>query len=445
MIIRTYYYFSVRITCQLRVMALLLCFSFLNLAQAIDIKQQPKLQYVAEQLISQNIYTQKELNSIFDQVVFQQSILDAMQNPAEYRFTWGKYRKLFLQEDRIQRGVDFWQQYEIHFERAEKEFGVPASIIAAIIGVESKYGEYKGKHKVLDSLATLVIGFDRRSKFFASELKEFLILSKDNNLDANAVLGSYAGAVGFPQFISSSYRNYAVDYSQDGVTDLINQPIDAIGSVANYFVKNGWLTGRPITSIAHESVSSQVVDMVSRERKVKHRADILRKLGVPLDATISSEERLGVLMLNASEILPPSSDKHTYTVRAGDTACQIAEAHNVSCRSLFKLNKLNSKGKIFRGKQLKLPQVKAKYYSEKKTDQRKNKAEKPVSKWKINNVKSSRTERNQYEDPQYFFTHENFYVITRYNQSVLYAMAVNDLSVAIAAAKKDRNDEESNN
>ncbi len=423
-------------------MALMWCFCFISFAEAIDLKQEPKLQQIADQLITQKIYTQKELDKLFEQVDFQQQILDAMQNPAEYRFTWGKYRKLFLQEDRIQRGVDFWQQYEPYFDKAEKEYGVPASMIAAIIGVESKYGEYKGKHKVLDSLATLVIGFERRSKFFGKELKEFLILCKDNGLIANNILGSYAGAVGFPQFISSSYRNYAVDFSEDGTTDLIDQPIDAIGSVANYFVKNGWLTGQAITSEAHESVPREVLDMISRERKVKHRADSLRKLGVVLDASIPNQEKLGVLMLNASEILPPSSDKRIYSVRAGDTACQIAEQHKVSCRELFKLNKLNSRGKIFRGQQLKMPQKLAKHTNTSSTENTQQIKQQDNSKWKINKPVVSNI--NQYEDQKYFFTHENFYVITRYNQSVLYAMAVNVLSVAIAAAKENREHEASN-
>lgn len=403
-------------------------------ASAIELEKYPKLRAVADQLVAAEHYTMPELVEIFKQAEFQQVVLDAMQNPAEYRFTWGKYRKLFLQEDRIQQGADFWQQYAEPLARAEQTYGVPASMIVAIIGVESKFGKYKGKHKVLDSLVTLVIGFERRSKFFASELREFLILTKENNMAAGEIMGSYAGAVGFPQFISSSYRNYAVDFSGDGVTDLINQPVDAIGSIANYFVKNGWLKGKPVTSQQHHSVPAQIAERASNKRKVQHTAVTLRALGAPIAAEIDDSEKLGVLMLNASEVVLDPKDSKTYTVRAGDTACEIAEKFNVSCRSLFALNKLNKKGAIFRGQRLKLPPSRVASTSQKTSKQ-------ADGKWRVSDKAGEKSSGQSlakapgdYEGhmPRYFFTHENFYVITRYNQSVLYAMAVNDLSTAIA-------------
>ena len=220
-------------------------------AHAVELSSEPKLQAVADELIAENYYTQAELDVIFAKATVQQSVLDAMQNPAEYKLTWGKYRKIFMKEDRIQQGVDFWNKYQSELTRAEKEYGVPASIIVSIVGVESKYGKYKGSHKVLDSLVSLTVGFPRRSKFFASELKHFLILTKKNKLAYDEILGSYAGAVGFPQFISSSYRAYAVDFSGDGKADLINDPVDAIGSIANYFIENGWKPGEPVTSVGY--------------------------------------------------------------------------------------------------------------------------------------------------------------------------------------------------
>lgn len=400
-------------------------------AYAVEPGAHPRLQVIFDELVEDNVYSADELRSILAQAEVQQSILDAMQSPAEYKFTWGKYRKLFLQEDRIQQGVDFWAQYSSELKRAESEYGVPASVIVAIIGVESKFGKYKGKHKVLDSLVTLVVGFERRSKFFASELKEFLILAKENQLDATQVLGSYAGAVGFPQFISSSYRHYAVDFNGDGITDLIDQPVDAIGSVANYFVENGWRPGAPVSSAPFSSVAPAVAELASRKRKAQHSAQQLRGLGAPVATNVPDTEQLGVLMLNANENVPEERERSIYMVRAGDTACQIAERHNVSCASLFKLNKLNSKGDIFRGQRLKLPAE----------------ALQPVpvsddTKWKVSGAAQVANENAQAvsteEQPQYFFTHHNFYVITRYNQSVLYAMAVHDLSSAIAAAHQQR-------
>lgn len=401
--------------------------SLVSSAHAVTPSAHPRLQAIYDELTADGIYRPEELQNIFSRAEFQQSVLDAMLSPAEYKFTWGKYRKLFLQEDRIQQGAEFWREYAADLSRAEQQFGVPASVIVAIIGVESKFGKFKGSHKVLDSLVTLVMGFERRSAFFASELKEFLILSKENQLDATEVLGSYAGAVGFPQFISSSYRNYAIDFNGDGKIDLINQPVDAIGSIANYFVENGWREGARVSSAPLADVPAKVQDLASRERKLKHNAQSLRALGANLDESIPDDEELGVLMLNASEIVPDDSKKQFYLVRAGDTACQIAEKHSVSCRELFQVNNLNADGDIFRGQRLSLPPSALE--------------PKPISKdsnWKVSGAAKvaheQRLSEEALEQPVYFFTHHNFYVITRYNQSVLYAMAVHDLSTAIQQA-----------
>ncbi len=122
----------------------------------------------------------------------------------------------------------------------EDEFGVPREIITSILGVETRYGKIKGNYRVLDSLVTLGFDFPRRSKFFKSELIEFFILTRENNLDINSVLGSYAGAMGYGQFISSSYRAYAIDYDGDGYADLFNSVPDAVASIANYLKKHGW-------------------------------------------------------------------------------------------------------------------------------------------------------------------------------------------------------------
>jgi len=413
-------------------------------AHAVELSSEPKLQAVADELIAENYYTQAELDVIFAKATVQQSVLDAMQNPAEYKLTWGKYRKIFMKEDRIQQGVDFWNKYQSELTRAEKEYGVPASIIVSIVGVESKYGKYKGSHKVLDSLVSLTVGFPRRSKFFASELKHFLILTKKNKLAYDEILGSYAGAVGFPQFISSSYRAYAVDFSGDGKADLINDPVDAIGSIANYFIENGWKPGEPVTSVGYRSVDDSIAGLANRKRKVKYTAASLRDGGAPLGSAINGTEKLNVLMLNASEVVPESRDSSVYIVRAGDTACAIAERKKVSCKALFTLNKLNKEGAIFRGQKLKLP-VTAKADTKKEVLKTKSTSD---SKWEVSSTKVSSAKKNEGQsldvklsetksdvDERFFFTHHNFYAITEYNHSVLYAMAVYDLSEAIAAAK----------
>lgn len=390
-------------------------------ANPILLSQHDKLKTIAAELVAEQHYTQQEIEQVFAAAEIQQSVLNAMKNPAEYKFTWGKYRKLFIQPDRIEQAVEFWREYESVLLRAEQEYGVPASVIVAIIGVESKFGRYKGKHKVLDSLVSLVVDYPRRSDFFAKELKHFLILTKENQMDTTNLLGSYAGAVGYPQFIASSYRSYAVDFSGDGKTDLIDQPIDAIGSVANYFVKNGWLTGQPVTSSAYSSVPNAVAELANNQRKIQFSAAQLREMGAPINKAIDAQEKLNVLMLNASEIVPEEHQANTYIVRAGDTGCQIAERFSMPCKTLFELNGLNASGSIYRGQRLKVNS-------------------------NNNQTSDSSSDQASLEQPQYFFTHENFYVITRYNHSVLYAMAVHDLSVAVKQEKlrQDRISSQSN-
>ncbi|GHA16063.1 hypothetical protein GCM10008090_27300 [Arenicella chitinivorans] len=405
---------------------------------AISLDDHAQLRAVAEELVAQNYYSRAELDAIFKDVEIQQSVLDAMMNPAEYRLTWGKYRKIFLGQERIQQGVEFWQEHAETLARAEKEYGVPASVIVAIIGVETKFGRIVGKHKVLDSLTTLSVGYPRRSKFFTKELKEFLLLAKENNLDPHAIVGSYAGAVGYPQFISSSYRHYAVDFSGDGVTDLMSQPVDAIGSVANYLKRNGWQPGGAITSTAHQKVAEPVAELANRNRKTPYIAADLRKLGAEIGASVAANERLNVLMLDASEIVPDDDQRDYYIVRAGDTACQIAERFSVPCKQLFSLNKLNKRGTIYRGQRLKLPA------SVVRNTPRSQRVSKPItesSKWVVSqpaaeshSAQIGESQSAYVPMPRYFYTHPNFYAITEYNHSVLYAMAVHDLSVAIARA-----------
>ena len=273
-------------------------------------------------------------------------------------------------------------------------------------------------------MVSLVTGFPRRSKFFAGELEHFLILSKENNLESTAILGSYAGAVGFPQFISSSYRNYAIDFNDDGSTDLINQVDDAIGNSANYFIENGWKPGQPVTSEPINQVDQRVQNLANTKRKVQYSAKDLRNSGAELASVIQDAEKLGVLMLDSSEIVHDEKSSGTYVVRAGDTACQIAERLSVSCKKLFSLNKLNANGDIYRGQKLKIPGAAVHKKKSEKSDSRK---------WQVNADKQANEEKELVDGPQpvYFYTHHNFYAITKYNHSVLYAMAVHDLSQAI--------------
>jgi membrane-bound lytic murein transglycosylase B len=206
---------------------------------ALNVSDHPALVSLVDEMVSSEGFAREEVIKILSGAEHRQTVIDAMSKPAE-GMAWHRYRKIFMTESRVEDGVKFWNQYRTELERAEHEYGVPAEFIVAIIGVESRFGEYRGAHLVLDSLVTLVIDFPRRSKFFSGELREYLVLCREEGFEPAEIKGSYAGAMGYPQFIASSYRAYAVDFSGDGKVDLINDPVDAIGSVANYFVRNGW-------------------------------------------------------------------------------------------------------------------------------------------------------------------------------------------------------------
>ena len=180
-----------------------------------------------------------ETRALLEDAKVLDSVLEVVQRPAE-RKPWHEYRKIFLTEKRIARGVEFWREHAASLARAGGRFGVAPEIIVAIIGVESFYGVHRGRHRVLDALATLGFRYPKRSAFFLSELESFVLLSNEERIDAMRLKGSYAGAVGIAQFIPSSYRHYAIDFDGDGSRDLVRSPEDAVGSIANYLSRHGW-------------------------------------------------------------------------------------------------------------------------------------------------------------------------------------------------------------
>jgi len=193
------------------------------------------------------------VRNVLGQAKRQQKILDAISRPAEGTMTWGRYRNIFMQEQRIEQGVQFWHENKATLEAAEAKFGVPPEIITAIVGVETSYGRNTGSWKAIDALATLGFDYPPRAKFFRGELKQLFLLERDAGIDISQVRGSYAGALGMPQFIPSSYRAYAVDGNGDGKVDLINSKSDIIHSVANYFAKHKWQKGLPVAARANLS------------------------------------------------------------------------------------------------------------------------------------------------------------------------------------------------
>lgn len=220
---------------------------FVPAAAAIDVSHYPQLQSMFERLHDQHNFTYKELNKLFQQVEINQDILDIMSRPGEAR-PWPIYRRQFVTKPSANRGSRFWRRHQRALARAEKKFGVDPAIIVAIIGVESRYGRAAGHIRTIDALTTLALEYPRRADFFRRELVQFLLLTREQRMDPLAIKGSYAGAIGVAQFIPSSYRSYAIDFDNDGRTDLMGSPADAIGSVANYFKRHGWKTGEPAVS-----------------------------------------------------------------------------------------------------------------------------------------------------------------------------------------------------
>jgi membrane-bound lytic murein transglycosylase B len=226
----------------------LLCFAGLALAQAsvhAQIEQEADVRKFVGEMVSRHGFKESQLLSMFSQAQVSTTILEAISRPAEAK-PWYKYRPIFIQDERIRLGREFLVQHRVILDRAEQQFGVPREIIAAIIGVETRYGKNTGSYKVIDSLVTLGFKYPKRGEFFRSELEQFLLLTREQQLDPHSLKGSYAGAMGIPQFISSSYRNFAVDFDGDKHIDIWNNPADAIGSVANYFSEHGWVSGEEI-------------------------------------------------------------------------------------------------------------------------------------------------------------------------------------------------------
>ncbi|CBV42083.1 lytic murein transglycosylase B [Halomonas elongata] len=186
------------------------------------------------------------LERAMNEASFSQGVLDAMSGAVERHLTWHEYRDIFLGEERVAKGVRFIDQHREAFERAQREYQVPPEIIAAILGVETRYGEVTGDHRVLDSLSTLAFHHGTRGGFFRGELAAFLEIAYEQDVDPGDLEGSYAGAMGYPQFIPTSYRAYAVDFDGDGTRNLWTDPVDAIGSVGNYFSEHRWQGDAPI-------------------------------------------------------------------------------------------------------------------------------------------------------------------------------------------------------
>ena len=265
-----------------------------------DYSAHPEALLVIEELVAEEGLDAEQLTKVLAQAEKRQSIIDAMNRPAEKTFTWGRYRNIFLKDARIDSGVDFWLENAQVLQQAEREFGIPAEVMVAIIGVETLYGGNTGSYPVIDALSTLAFDYPKRAPFFRSELKHFLILTSEQGQNPIDFKGSYAGAMGLGQFMPSSYRAYARSYQDDGFIDIWNDTSDAIWSVGNYLKAHGW---RPSQGIASRVVTETEInpDAVSAGLKPDLTVEDLVSAGIDSDLSNAPEGLATLMALEGEE------------------------------------------------------------------------------------------------------------------------------------------------
>lgn len=232
--------------------SLLLTLLSLPALAATSFEYDPAVLAFAEDMAQRHGFKAREVIRQIGQTKPNAKVLQLIKPPASpTQRSWQRYRPRFLNEHRIDRGVEFWQQNSAKLARASALYGVPEEIIVAIIGVETEYGRNTGGFRVLEALATLAFHYPPRADFFRTELEQFLLLSRENSLDATSIRGSFAGAIGIPQFMPGSQRRYGIDFDGDQRVDLAGSTDDAIGSVAHFLAQHGWQSGHPVAVLAH--------------------------------------------------------------------------------------------------------------------------------------------------------------------------------------------------
>ncbi|MBO9471193.1 lytic murein transglycosylase B [Endozoicomonas sp. G2_2] len=262
--------------------------------------QRPEGKALLERLQNADGVDIEEARALLEDAKYQPKIVATMRKPAERTLTWKDYRPIFLQPERAQKGADYIAEHRELFEQAEDEYGVPAHIIAAIIGVETKYGAFLGRDRVLDALATLGFDYPERSAYFMRELEGFIELCVEEDLACDREIGSYAGAMGLPQFMPSSYRAYAVDGNDNGKRDLWEEPADIIHSVANYLAEHGWQRNARVALPAWIGDDGDLDDIERSKRKPAYRWDALRKLGIRVDDPPPADADVGLLQFEGA-------------------------------------------------------------------------------------------------------------------------------------------------
>lgn len=268
-------------------------------AKKTAFSQRKDVQKFIKMMVTKYHFKKSNLEDIFDQVQIQPAILKIMARPAE-KWDWYKYQEFFITTDRINSGVNFWNDHAKTLSIIEKRDHIPASVIVAIIGVETFYGQNQGSYRVLDSLTTLAFEYPKRAKFFQSELKEYLLLARENQFNVTSMLGSYAGAIGQGQFMPSSYRSYAIDYNGKGESDLRNDTDDVIASVGNYLKEHGWDKDKPI-AVEATVTGSKYKKLRKNTLKPRYSLGFLKKYGVVPVTPYNNKLKTNFMILNGAK------------------------------------------------------------------------------------------------------------------------------------------------
>lgn len=297
-------------------------------------------------MVSRHGFTRSELELVFSKVQFNAKTVQLIKPAPVAKFkNWEAYRTRFIEPIRIKAGVDFWTKYADTLDRAEKQYGVPAQIIVGIIGIETLYGKNVGKFRVLDVLSTLSFAYpdtpnrESRMTYFLSELEQTLLYARESGMDPFSLIGSYAGAIGWAQFMPSSIREYAVDFNGDGKIDLRNSPEDAIGSVANFLSQHGWVTGLPIAFPA--SILGDPENRLAKELNATNTLQQLSEVALPTLSTTPTQLLYGLIDLqngdNPTEYWLATSNFFAITKynRSYFYAMSVVELGKTVCQAKF--------------------------------------------------------------------------------------------------------------
>lgn len=266
-----------------------------------DFANNPNAQQFIDKMVNKHGFDRQQLQEILSQAKRLDSVLRLMDNqapttsvkpPSGPNGAWLRYRKKFITPDNVQNGVVFWNQYDDALNRAWQVYGVPPEIIVGIIGVETRWGRVMGKTRILDALATLSFNYPRRAEYFSGELETFLLMARDEQDDPLNLKGSFAGAMGYGQFMPSSYKQYAVDFSGDGHINLWD-PVDAIGSVANYFKAHGWVKGDQVAVMANGQAPG-----LTNGFKTKYSISQLAAAGLTPQQPLGNHQQASLLRLD---------------------------------------------------------------------------------------------------------------------------------------------------